>query len=371
MLNALLKTPFVKISLSRLSTLTLIFFALLMVFNCGKRKPPLPPTEKVAQRVEITGIQRGNKVMISWIMPAKNTSDKNVLNIKRADIYRIVEPQNAPLTLSEEEFASGSTLIGVQPITGADFGNKRFTYVDELEFSGQLVRLRYAIRFVNASGQKAAFSNFLIIEPSSKIADNPKTLTAQLTELSINLKWEAPQTNVDKSTPANILGYNVYRVSDANRAGKLLNQSPVTTTEFSDTSFEFNKEYSYFVRAVSLGNEAEPVESLDSNIVKLLPKDIFPPSVPTAITIAAAQNILSIFFAANPEKDIAGYKIYRSNDANLPKSEWTLLNAALLKTNTFQDKSVESGKTYYYYLTAIDTAGNASQPSEVISETVP
>ena len=368
MLKPLLKIALTKKQTSQLSTLALTFFALLLLlttFNCGKRKPPLPPTEKVAQRVEITGIQRGNKVLISWTMPAKNTSDKNVLNIKRADIYRIVEPQNAPLTLSEEEFASSSTLIGVQPITEADFGKKRFTYTDELEFSDQPIRLRYAIRFVNASGQKAAFSNFLIIEPVAKIADSPKVLTAELTEQSVRLKWEAPKSNVDNSSPPNILGYNIYR------SAKLLNSSPVTKLEFSDQSFEFNKEYSYVVRAVSLGNDGDPVESLDSNTVKLSPKDTFPPSAPTALTIAAAPNIISIFFATNPEKDIIGYKIYRSIDANLPKSEWSLLTATPLKTTTFQDKNVESAKTYYYYVTALDGAGNVSQPSDVVSETAP
>ena len=39
--------------------------------------------------------------------------------------------------------------------------------------------------------------------------------------------------------------------------------------------------------------------------------------------------------------------------------------------NTFQDTRVESGKTYYYYLTAVDKAGNVSGTSEVVSETVP
>ena len=80
---------------------------------------------------------------------------------------------------------------------------------------------------------------------------------------------------------------------------------------------------------------------------------------------------ISIFFAVNPEKDIAGYKIYRSTDPSLEKSKWTLLTPQLLTSNTFQDKSVESGKTYYYYLTATDSSGNVSQPSEVVSEQAP
>ena len=43
----------------------------------------------------------------------------------------------------------------------------------------------------------------------------------------------------------------------------------------------------------------------------------------------------------------------------------------LLETNTFQDIEVTSGKTYHYYLTATDKFGNVSEPSEVVSETIP
>jgi len=125
------------------------------------------------------------------------------------------------------------------------------------------------------------------------------------------------------------------------------------------------------VRAVSASTEAVPIESDESNIIKVKPLDTFPPSAPAAITLAAGQNIISIFFAVNPEKDIAGYKIYRSTDPDLDKNKWTLLTPQLLTVNTYQDKSVESGKTYYYYLTATDTAGNVSQPSEVVSEQAP
>ncbi|MEO8072430.1 MAG: TolB protein, partial [Acidobacteriota bacterium] len=67
----------------------------------------------------------------------------------------------------------------------------------------------------------------------------------------------------------------------------------------------------------------------------------------------------------------AGYRIYRSTNKNLPLAEWQNLTPELLTTNTFQDRQVESGKTYYYYLTAADKAGNISEPSEIVSETAP
>jgi fibronectin type 3 domain-containing protein len=71
------------------------------------------------------------------------------------------------------------------------------------------------------------------------------------------------------------------------------------------------------------------------------------------------------------ESDIAGYNVYRSTDPDLPKKQWTKLNPALLTRTTFQDDKVESGKRYYYYVEAVDTAGNISPPSEVKTEVAP
>lgn len=353
------------------AVLAFIFIALLISAGCGKRKPPLPPVEKVAQRVEISGFQRGNKIQLSWTMAARNAPDGNVLNISRADIYRLTEPANSSSNLSEEEFASRSTLIATIPISDADFARKQMTFTDTLNFAGQSARIRYAIRFANATGQKAGFSNFLVIEPTAKVADVPKDLTFDVTQNSIGIKWNSPTQNIDGSTPANILGFNIYRIDNEKNVQKVLNNSPLTTNEFADKSFEFERNYTYFVRTVSLGSNGEPLESADSVVIKVLPKDNFPPGAPGAVTVAASPNTISIFFASNVENDITGYKVYRSTDRNLPKADWSLLTPQLLTTNTFQDSTVESGKTYFYYLTAVDKFGNVSEISDVVSETVP
>lgn len=349
----------------------LIITTLILLSGCGKRGAPVPPKERVLQRVELSGFQRGNQIILSWKMPARNAKKGNVQNISRADIYRFAEPLTSPLQLSEEEFANRSNLIAALQITDADFGAKTLTHKDNLEFSGQAARLRYAIRFVNASGQKAAFSNALVIEPASKIAANPTALTAELTQDAISLRWSPSQANIDASTPVSILGYNVYRSTSPKEPGKLLNRTPVTAASFDDEYFEFGKEYYYFVRAVSVGTQAEPVESAESNVLKYKAVDTFAPAAPSAITVAAAPTAISIFFAVNIEKDVVGYKIYRSDDQDLPKEKWTLLTPELIKTNTFQDIKVESGKTYHYYLTATDKFGNVSERSEIVSESVP
>jgi hypothetical protein len=373
MSNASLNRFLMNIALKQLprkAPLAALALVLLSVLSCGKRSPPVAPKERVSQRVELSGYQRGNQIVLSWKMPARNADRSSVLNIDRIDIYRLAEPASSSLTLSEEEFASKSTLIATLAIKATDFGLKTLIFPDTLEFAGQAARLRYSMRFANASGQKASFSNFLLIEPTAKVAGGPTSLSAEYNQDAITLNWQAPTGNIDGSTPANVLGYNVYRSTSEKEPGKLLNKSPITATSLKDEFFDFGKEYFYFVRGVSLGPSASPIESQESNILKLKPVDTFAPSPPSAITLAAGQNVISLFFAVNPEKDVAGYRIYRSTDPALPEKDWTLLTPALLTTNTFQDTKVESGKTYYYYLTAADKTGNVSQPSDVVSETL-
>lgn len=361
-----------KSNVKHLALLALIIFVSLNCLNClGKRKPPLPPVEKVPQRAEISGFQRGDSVILSWKMPARNATDSSVLNIDSIDVYRLAEPLNSPRTLTEEDFASRSTRIKAIKVAAPDFGLKTMTYTDKLEFAGQPVRLRYAIRFVNSNGQKAAFSNFLLIEPAPAIAGAPTSLSTSLSQDEITLDWDAPEVNIDGSKPANVLGYNIYRSGSEKEAGKLLNKTPVGDTKYSDKFFEFGKKYFYFVRTVSVGVNGDPVESGETQIAEIEPKDTFAPSAPEALTIAAAPGAISIFFAVNPEKDIAFYKIYRSTDAGLEKDKWELLTPEGIKVNTFQDKAVESGKEYHYYVTATDSAGNVSEISEAVSETAP
>ena len=339
--------------------------------SCGKRKPPLPPVPKVFQRAEIAGFQRGNRVVLSWKMPATNAAANDVRHISNVDVYRLAERLTSPPSLSEEQFASRSVLIGSVPVGDDDFGSKSLSYTDTLQLAGQPSRLRYAVRFVNKSGQKAPFSNIIVIEPESKVAAAPTSLSGTVTQDAIELSWTAPAANADGTTPVNLAGYNIYRSQSKTQAGTLLNRTPVTATKYSDRIFEFDKEHFYFVRAVSTGTGDTPTESGESNIVELTPKDTFPPSAPVSLTIGAAPGSISIFFPPNPETDVVGYRIYRSEDKDQDKAAWKMLTAEPITANTFQDTSVESGKTYFYFVTAVDKFENVSEKSEVVSETVP
>lgn len=371
MLNSRLKIFFLNFIYRSKAVLAFTIIALLFFSACGKRKPPLPPVEKTQPKAVLSALQQGNKVKLTWEIPNVDASSANKLDIDQANVYRLAEPVSSQASITEEDFASRSTLIATLTVTENNLSSKQMSYTDILEFAGQAIKLHYAVRFVNKAGQKTAFSNFLVVEPTARVSAPPTLLPGDVSQAAIFIKWQSPKANVDGSQPANILGFNLYRIKKGDPVSRKLNAAPVSKNEFADNNFEFESEYSYFVRAVSLGANGLPIESQDSNSIEIKPKDTFAPEPPSAVTIAATPNTISIFFAANLEKDIAGYRIFRTFDPDLPKVEWENLTPELLKTNTFQDKKVESGKTYYYYLQAIDKFKNASLPSEIVSETVP
>src|SRR2546425_1390794 len=245
--------------------------AALWLTGCGKRRPPQPPAERVHQRTELlSGVQRGNQVLLSWPAPLRNAPSSSVQSIRRIDVYRLAEKPSAPLSLTEEEFATRSTLIGSVTYDQIKSAKDSLTYTDTLELGGEPTRLRYAVRYVNQSGQRAAFSNFLQIEPAARIAQAPILMPSgkEISERGIILTWQPPPANIDGSVPVNLLGYNVYRVDESQTdiGQSPINTAIVSTAQFVDKNFKFGVDYRYVVRAVSLGTEVAQVESLNSNV---------------------------------------------------------------------------------------------------------
>ena len=348
--------------------------ALSLAPQCGKRRPPLPPIERIPQRTEaLTGVQRGNEITLMWPAPLRNAGEGSVQSIRRVDVYRVAEKLNAPLPMTEDQFEERATLIGSVPYDEIKKGEATLTYRDQLELASDPARLRYAIRYVNAAGQRAAFSNFFLMTPAFRVAAPPADINFEKQETANIITWQAPTRNMDGSTPVNLLGYNVYRILKSQPESELkpLNAEPVTTTRYEDKRFKFGETYTYFVRAVSLGTEARPVESLSSNQIEVLQKDEYPPAAPDLATPNAAFGRIALFWTANSEADVVGYYLHRSTDANLPLDKWSKITPQIYTRTTFTDENVEAGKTYYYYVVAVDSAGNVSPPSKVVSDTVP
>lgn len=357
-----------------------IFMSLLaasLLAACGKVGAPAPPARITERATDLSAIQRGSKIVLSWPSPSLSAKESAASYIEIAEVYRLREQRDEDPVLDPDDYEELAQVVGFLDRATIEAQVKNLghlEYIDSVNLGDPRAlantRLRYAVRYLNKREQGAAFSNTVSIEPSPGISMPPTGLGVTLPgQDQVVLTWSPPDANVDGSQPATIVGYNVYR-RNAKRAtgGTTLNSEPVTDITFTDTKFQYQADYVYFVRALSQGANGL-IESADSASVAVTPADTFPPSAPEPVTIASANGTISLFWPSAPERDVVGYNVYRASSASAPDSEWTKLTAQPITPVTFRDDTVTIDQVYYYRVTAVDRFNNESRPSPAVSET--
>jgi len=82
-----------------------------------------------------------------------------------------------------------------------------------------------------------------------------------------------------------------------------------------------------------------------------------PPVTPTGLYVVPWDSSARLWWNANSEADLAGYNIYRSTVSGGP---YTKVNANVITDTSYFDSGLINGTTYYYAITAVDTAGGES-----------
>jgi hypothetical protein len=356
--------------------LCLLPIAFCLLFNaCGKVGAPIPPARLTERTAELSVIQRGSKILLSWSAPSLAKNEKDISYIARVDIYRLLEKQNQQPVLDAEEFEAEAQIIHVLDRATIEaqvqsLGHLEFSDTINLNQVPTNTRLRYAVRYVNKRGQQAAFSNSVALLPVALIALEPTNLKiAGQAQDELTIQWEEPPANVDGSTPASIAGYNLYRVKPNRKiARETLNSEPITGTSFVDRTFQYRSEYTYIVRALSQGVNGL-IESTDSKPLTFLPLDNFAPVAPNPVSVASANGTVSLFWPSSAEKDVVRYNIYRAASENAADKDWLKIGSVEAKFVTFRDERVVIDNRYFYRITAIDRFDNESLPTTIVSET--
>jgi hypothetical protein len=91
-------------------------------------------------------------------------------------------------------------------------------------------------------------------------------------------------------------------------------------------------------------------------------------SIPLSGTgVSTAPHDVALSWTASTSP-VVGYNVYRSTSTSGP---FSLVNTGVVSSFSYDDTTVLSGITYYYYATAVDAQGNESVPSAQASATVP
>jgi hypothetical protein len=171
---------------------------------------------------------------------------------------------------------------------------------------------------------------------------------------------------MDGSTPANIIGYDIYRseVRDQFPSAPINKSGPVEKAEYEDRSFEFDKTYFYAVRIVGSLQNPHSV-SLPSETIKVAARDTFPPSPPRDLKALLEGGTIILLWAPSLSTDVASYRIYRQEKGTSARQ---LLQDKIIKSWSFRDNDVAPGKSYEYSVLAVDLYNNESEAAKATIE---
>lgn len=84
--------------------------------------------------------------------------------------------------------------------------------------------------------------------------------------------------------------------------------------------------------------------------------------------VVGNAHTVSLTWTASTSSNVAGYNVYRGTVTGGPYGKQ---NTSLVAGTTYTDSTVQSGQTYYYVATAVDTSGNESAYSNQAQAVVP
>lgn len=227
------------------------------------------------------------------------------------------------------------------------------SYTDKVEKAGPYY---YYVSSVDAAGNEGRsdmiFSEVHDIVPPLK----PSGLTARADTGKIHLNWQM-------NTEADLMGYRIFRTinKDDKNNFVLLNSEPLKVNFFTDHLPE-NAKNKFLYKVIAIDSSYNKSEYSEPVSVRM--PDIIPPVKPLLKRVNNMGNSIVIAWVSNKDADLEGYDLYRSSD----RSGFLKINEKLipLSESSFTDRTVESAAHYFYYLIAVDSAGNASQRSNTI-----
>lgn len=91
----------------------------------------------------------------------------------------------------------------------------------------------------------------------------------------------------------------------------------------------------------------------------IVTSEVIPPSPPENIKSISGEGFIGIYWIPPGDSDVESYNIYRRTSA----SSYVKLNTSPIYGTSYSDTDIQNGSTYFYVVTAVDTAGNESKYS--------
>jgi hypothetical protein len=388
--------PFSK--LSRLGVLGIVLGATVLtagvLAGCGKQGPPLPPLKAVpATTKDLAATQQGGQIVLTFSYPKTTAAGLALPGISAVEVLeatRTAGSDGKATPLDPKQFAAIAKTQ--MKVAGADL--TAATSGDRIVISlplppapvlpapsvtpkpaatpaptpapgttpapaatPPLVAHYYAVRTIGDEGDRSEISNVSPVVPKAP-PPAPERLTVTARADGVMVEWAG--------VPGAAGGYNVYRRDAQERFhGQPVHTAGPEERSWLDNTARFGQNYIYTVTALA---QREPVvESAVGSEHEVRYQDRFPPAVPAELVALAEPGRIRLVWRPVDADDLAGYIIYR----RIGNGSFERLTAKPLTTPEYNDTVLTAGQTYGYRVTAIDKAGNESDPGAEVRAEAP
>jgi hypothetical protein len=355
-----------------------LLLTITVLSGCASSGPPLPPSLEVPSPVtDLRALRKGDKVYLAWTEPTKTTDHQTIRDAGPTLICRSRE--NAMN-------ACGRAVGAAPPAARKRISSKKqaplpkttATYEDILPVVPGVRPddvVTYAVDVLNDRNRGAGLSNQVQL-PLLPAVPPPVEFQAEVTGQGVKLIWASASSPPQFANVEYRL--RVYRRQEGSQSDDKIAEPVITDWQRSnvlDTTFEWEKTYNYRAAVLTVisppGKPAMEIEGDDTASVRVLAHDTFPPAVPSGLQAdfsgPGQPLFVDLIWSPDTEADLAGYNVYRRDE----NGQAAKLNSELVAGPAYRDDKVQSGKNYFYSVSAVDMRGNESAKSEETSETVP
>jgi hypothetical protein len=350
-----------------------------LVSGCASSGPPLPPSLELPRPVtDLRALRKGDKVYLAWTVPTQTTDHQSVRAMGPTLICRSLAATLTDCGTPVGEVAASAAVEKTLSKNRSAATAGAAGFVDRLPLSpakNPREEFTYAVKVLNGDRRGAGLSN-LVREPSAPALPPPGGFQAEITADGVRISWRCPPA------PGELAGaqyrLRIYRRLLGTQADTKVAEPDLRNCQgpaVLDQTFEWEKTYDYRAASVlAIAGPGQPeieIEGDDTPAVRVFAHDVFPPAVPTglqAVFSGVGQSpFVDLIWSPDIDADLAGYNVYRRESNGVPAK----LNSEPVKAPAYRDRSVRSGKQYFYSVSALDVRGNESVRSEEANEAVP
>lgn len=368
--------------------------------GCGKQGPPLPPLKAVpATTKDLVTTQQGAQIVLSFSYPKTTPTGLALPGVSAVEVLettRPAMPDGKAAPLDPKQFAttgktqtkvsgadltadtSGDRIVislpvppapvvpATTPATSAKATPTTTPAPTTTPTPGTtpapaaaplLLAHYYAVRTFGADGDRSEISNISAVVPKAP-PSAPERLTVTARADGVMVEWAA--------VPGAAGGYNVYRRDAQERFhGQPVHTAGAEERSWLDNTARFGQNYIYTVTALA---QREPaVESAVGSEHEVRYQDRFAPAVPAELVALAEAGRIRLVWRSVDAEDLAGYIVYRRTG----NGSFERVTAQPITAPEYNDTVLTAGKTYGYRVTAIDKAGNESDPGAEVRAEAP